>query len=1132
MRDAFVSGNLAAHDGRVLYTAGEAMLKGMLESEREISFVAGPDGAFAGLFDAAKAEKTRELLKQHGMAVMPTMTAKRALTLTTRRLRREPPSSGVVAFVPNGELAHCLPELTHIGQLQLSGAGSYGLVLEDTPRATPALCPRQLVHRLGIPCIEPTSVAQLRDALEHAMRLSRADSKAVAVVVHEGILRSSQTLEARPNRVASVLEPTLLRRRRQRVAESGGMMRLARRLELNRVRAMPSPGERVPVGFMTIGSSDAALQHLTHALRLYGRIPVLQLGLIVPLDHVLLDRFLGRCQRVVVLEARPGSVESIVIAAAEMLRHRGSSPAEVWGTRVPTSADEPQRMTQVDDNTHVSLLARHIAPMLHPLRPTLQVTSQLAVAPPKPPFHPPPRGARIGVDAARDAVLQLLGEVDQRVRADIPAGSSIPRTAIAIDGAIASVRAERIVPVETWLTEEFRAGGSSAMAEAAGSGEAQVFVVIDLDTEPGEMERFIRANISAKHAEELTIVPGNFNEMAAMRDALLALVETDQFSIVLVRDGPPPQFDLVAIDGMLADTDRLGFEPRQWVIRTAEQVCALRQEEKHSDESEYTGRTREPANQRSDSLMRTSYSFEKLTKRQSTKIRLKVQPMMEQVEVIRTRPPAWIWRSEVRYRPDLPTPIHGKNAQWRVHLAGYRGRPPGLAPRALCEAGRIMGYEVSELHDATHIAPGRRAWSQVLFTQRLGDDDEPRLTTHIPYGEADVLIGLDAHEALRSVIPDEPLRVAHRDRTAAIINCGSFQADANDSAPSQRRVLLEAFGAVSRDDHCVIEDYATACRTWFYTDRVTDLALLGAAFQRGLIPVRLDAMEMALRTLETRQDGVGRAREAFEFGRCLAVDERLLSRQRGQATEPLGRVVRRIVLSVRGTRWGGRTKARKLERLLEQCLTSTPGLSETAPGRQARRDMVASLYRCMEWGGYDYADRYAQLLMDLYRVDRGDTGRCITRDAVLPLAEAMLIRDHVFIATMARSLEQRRRFRLHLNVKQARGDRVERRYLTRLELIAFSRRYRADIRTSDWPARLARASRFLLPHRWRGMRRDREVREYLINLVQQARHGCEHDYERWSEIMQRLHHHAELGTLRLMAPAEIRMLAEPESAGV
>ncbi|MHC5024167.1 MAG: DUF6537 domain-containing protein, partial [Planctomycetota bacterium] len=321
------------------------------------------------------------------------------------------------------------------------------------------------------------------------------------------------------------------------------------------------------------------------------------------------------------------------------------------------------------------------------------------------------------------------------------------------------------------------------------------------------------------------------------------------------------------------------------------------------------------------------------------------------------------------------------------------------------------------------------------------------------------------------------------------------------------------------------DDLASACRAWFHTDRVTDLALLGAAFQLGLIPVTLDSVETAIEQVESH--GFGRSLDAFRFGRRFAVDPRPAARRPPDRQEPLDRLGRRIVLSIRGGQRRGLAAARRFGALLRRSLSAMPGLTETDRGRQARRDFVHALQRCFVWGGQEYAQRYADLVTRLYRVDRGDTGRALTRNIVLPLAEVMLIRDPIFVAAMATSAEQRRRTRQRLDVKHARGDRIVRRFLTRVEVTWLGRSMRLDFKSGEWIARRLASIRHAVPTAWRGGRTRRALRSYVEDFVARASEHSTEAYEQWNTMARRLHDLARDGRLTEVTADEVRALIEP-----
>jgi indolepyruvate ferredoxin oxidoreductase len=456
-------------------------------------------------------------------------------------------------------------------------------------------------------------------------------------------------------------------------------------------------------------------------------------------------------------------------------------------------------------------------------------------------------------------------------------------------------------------------------------------------------------------------------------------------------------------------------------------------------------------------------------------------------------------------------------------MAGSRGEPPGAVAVALVEAARVMNYHVRSIHDFTSIGPGRHAWTQILFMRLRSDEQSLPMSAMIPFGEADLVLGLDPRETIRAIAPDMLLRVASAGETCAVVNCGPFIDDHDFENPAlDAETVASSIAAVSAHNRCVTADFAAACRAWFHSDRVSDMTMLGVAYQRGFIPASPEAIESGLAVAEAR--GFGRSRLAFEFGRRLAVKDSLLTHHEDDSTMPTGRIARRLALGMRSGFVGSASRARRFATLVQTSLEQMPGLSETDVGRQAARDFVMACHHCSVWGGLEYAETFADVITRLYQVDRGDTGRLLTRNTILPLAECMLIRDPLYVAGLAASAEHRRRIRERMHAKRSRGDEIERRYLTRIDLLAFSRRIRIDLRTSDWPARIVSAIRRVTPGRFRGMRRERQLRDYMLEVARRAIAESPTNYDAWCAAMQRLNDQASDDRLRGMALAEVRML--------
>jgi len=102
------------------------------------------------------------------------------------------------------------------------------------------------------------------------------------------------------------------------------------------------------------------------------------------------------------------------------------------------------------------------------------------------------------------------------------------------------------------------------------------------------------------------------------------------------------------------------------------------------------------------------------------------------------------------------------------------------------------------------------------------------------------------------------------------------------------------------------------------------------------------------------------------------------------------------------------------------------------------------------------------------------------------------------------------------------------RNLTRWELEIGDRIFRGVMRTSDWPARVAQRIVRHVPDAWRGRPHERELRDYVVDLVRRgsSRTGAPAEPERWTSIFRRLHDLAANDHLRSLAPAEARMYVE------
>ena len=176
--------------------------------------------------------------------------------------------------------------------------------------------------------------------------------------------------------------------------------------------------------------------------------------------------------------------------------------------------------------------------------------------------------------------------------------------------------------------------------------------------------------------------------------------------------------------------------------------------------------------------------------------------------------------------------------------------------------------------------------------------------------------------------------------------------------------------------------------------------------------------------------------------------------------------------------------------------------------------------------------RYVDRLLEIYAADRGDTGRELTRHAILVLAEAMLPRDVFSLAIAATGLDHQRRLRRRFAVRRARGDRVERVYQARFDLVGFDQLVRVDVVLGEsLLAVVARIGR-IIPARFRGDAAGRARGVAIERALDLARTEIQDQtrYEAWAETLRTWSGLAIEGRLHAMPPGFFETTAGSASA--
>jgi indolepyruvate ferredoxin oxidoreductase len=222
----------------------------------------------------------------------------------------------------------------------------------------------------------------------------------------------------------------------------------------------------------------------------------------------------------------------------------------------------------------------------------------------------------------------------------------------------------------------------------------------------------------------------------------------------------------------------------------------------------------------------------------------------------------------------LPMP-EGPNgeASANIVLPGYGGTGVTTVSAVLAMAAHLDGREVAAI-DMTGLAQKGGA---VLSYLRFGPGDRPMAGAKIPPGEADLVIGCDllvsaSADCLELCSPERTTVIA--DRSVAPTGRFALFQDAMPSSEDLAARMRRVAGSVE------IIDAGDAADALFGDRIFANMMLVGAAFQKGTLPISLDMIEQAI-ALNGTAAMLNKA--AFHAGRLLAVARERLMADRADA---------------------------------------------------------------------------------------------------------------------------------------------------------------------------------------------------------------------------------------------------------
>jgi len=889
----------------------------------------------------------------------------------------------------------------------------------------------------------------------------------------------------------------------------------ARRLGMNRIDYPADTPQAV--GFITSGLAHGYLLQSLGELGMLGRSPVLKLGMTYPVDESLVRELAGQCKHIVVVEERREFIEEQVVEIVTRERQAGRiGPATaVWGKTFPhdiaglsaTRGLSPSIVTERLASLFEALTAagENVAPgpVEQIWRDELDNIASTATKdiPPLPPRVPtfcpgcPHRDSadlcleikRRFADAAYMKKHHHCGTVDLLFHGDIGCYTMLmfpPNTPLMHNLSGMGLGAGTGSGMDPFISNKqvvfmgdstFFHCGALAISQAIKLGQDITFIILDNATTA-------MTGHQPTPSVEYDIL-GNTTPAQSIDDIVNGIVGSGEHEVPVIRTDPEQRgaYRRLLEQTFLADGVK---------VIIADKECGItRGRRRRRQEAEIIRKKGFlPSKQRMNinhEICRFCLACIEMTgcpglkhvetdygRKMATDLtacvndgaceRIGACGSFERITIKRRRPP-------ISHVPELaldniPEPeMRPVTDLWRCCLVGVGGMGIGVGTSIVLRAGHKQGYDVLFVDKKGLAIRNGGVVSQVVYNVT----DKP-VTAMVPFGKADLLIGVDILEAVRAMDPKGRTRAVSKDRTSAVVNTAKVKtvpgliAGTDDFDVDE---LAEVVRANTVAEDFMARDISRICEKYLGSKMYANVMMLGFAFQKGLIPVSMHSMAWAIK--DTIRTDFKKNLYAFNMGRKLVVAPDLF-------LGPLAKTSWRDVLedrcryTIRRYR-NGHAMSDELRATVARLIKRAADLDE-----DLKRAIVVRAYDCMRWGGLDYTRRYVRQVRDVFERDSHAHRYAATRAVVHNLAAAMLIKDLVFHSELATSPEKYARDRKTYNVHPTNGDRIRYRHRMHLPIRLGRWRFRANFTAS--PLLLKTIKRMGILRKLPGWNRDQLAR--------------------------------------------------------
>ncbi len=1098
--------------GREPFTGNELLLKGALEGG--VGLITGyPGSPVSDVFDTIS--RASDLLTEEGIVAQiannEALSAARLNGARMADLRAMSIMKSVGMHVAADGLA-----IGNLAEPRKPKGGALVVVGDDPWNETTQINSdsRFLSMHLNMPVIEPSTFQEIKDWIKDSFELSGLSDLYLTYVITTNQADGGGSVQCRPNIYPAVNkhQKTFLSSAHISVkdmvmipphtsfCEATLQARMARVIEGARQRQLnqihwPQTKTQPSVGFVTAGLSFCYLSQALQEMELENEFPVLKYGMTYPLDEKILLEFVQQVTHLYVIEEKRDFLESQVGRVLQRALQEGriSKMPAIWGKKFPNDYPGIPSVRGIN----ASVLVERLAPLIQKgvipcsrkdirrLKASYQAvvgTADYQVNIPlrTPTFCPgcPHRDSSVVTKAIKNDFINTDYMKKKHNRAPIDVifhgesgchsmlqfepniGLMQNYSGMGLGGGTGAgidpfVQNKQVV----FLGDStFFHSGMVAISDSIKNRQDITYIILENGTTamtghqptPGSDKNVVFEDTFAQSIEFLVrgmakdSVP-IFRVNPAYRNSYRSLIED-----VILKEG---------VKIIIADKEcgityhrrvrrekkkiirEKGFLPEEKIINVTPEVCEFCLE--CTNDTGCPGLSREGTHHGSKIITDKS-----LCVADGACTNGKFCPSFEELVIRRTQAPAVLPEFQGEQLP-MPAPASFDDV-WYCYTAGVGGMGSGVTTAILVQAGILQGYHVLFADKKGLAIRNGGVYGHVIYSQK-----EHISSPIIPYGMADLLLGIDCLEAVRGLDPKVNLRVAGAARTTAVVNMHKM--------PTIRTLLgkddFDVSGLVNllkkytKPDRFLGMDFSNISEEYFGSKLYCNVLLLGAAFQRGLIPVSWDNLTRAVRMMvppAEREENLS----AVQLGRHVAAHPDRFVRF-SMHLPGYWEVLQDKTDLLKTTKFLGKRLAREYRKMVEDAVR---WMEFEEP---LRAKLALYVYDLIQFEGLRYAQRYLRSLWSVYKKDQKERGFMATKAVLVNLYRALIIKDEVYVAHLLTAPEKFRRDNERFRIDKKRGDKTEYVHLTRPQFKILGRAVEFDLKSRDWQLRIMKNLRFL-----------------------------------------------------------------------